>query len=65
MNKDTNAIIVLVLLLLVILALAPLAVIWSLNTLFGLSIGFTFINWLATVVLLIAVKPAGVKVKAN
>lgn len=29
----------------------PLAVIWALNSLFNLSIGYTFWNWLAVVVL--------------
>lgn len=29
----------------------PLLAIWALNTLFGLGIAYTFINWLAMVVL--------------
>ena len=39
--------------LLIVLAvtLGPLAVIWSLNTLFGLAIAYSFWTWLAVVVL--------------
>jgi hypothetical protein len=33
------------------LFLWPLAVIWALNTLFALGIGYTFWNWLAMMVL--------------
>jgi hypothetical protein len=29
----------------------PIAIIWALNTLFGLSIAYTFYTWLATLVL--------------
>jgi hypothetical protein len=29
----------------------PLLVIWSVNTLFGLSIAYSFTNWFATIVL--------------
>ena len=37
-----------ILLVMVLLAVfSPFAVIWSLNTLFGLTIGYTFKNWLA------------------
>ena len=31
--------------------LFPLAIIWAVNTLFGLGIEFTFWNWLAVVIL--------------
>lgn len=41
----------LVLIVLLIVLLAPLAVIWALNTLFSLGIAFTFWSWLAVVVL--------------
>lgn len=33
----------------ILIAFGPLATIWSLNTLFGLGIEFTFWTWLATV----------------
>jgi len=39
------------LLLLVLVFAAPLAVIWSLNTLFSLSIPYDFYTWLAVIVL--------------
>ena len=35
----------------VLLLLGPLAVIWALNTLFQLGLGFTFWNWLAVVIM--------------
>jgi len=50
---------IIVLLLLSIAAL-PLALIWSLNTLFGLAIVYSFKMWLAAFVLL-AVFPRSVK----
>lgn len=37
--------------------LAPLAVIWALNTIFALSIAITFKAWLAMVVLLAIMSP--------
>lgn len=33
------------------LVIGPLAVIWSMNTLFGLDIGYTFWTWLAALLL--------------
>lgn len=39
------------LLILLVVLLWPLATIWALNTLFGLTIGYTFWNWLATWIL--------------
>jgi cobalamin biosynthesis protein CobD/CbiB len=45
-----RAIVVGVLALTLILAW-PLAVIWALNTLFGLAIGYTISNWLAVMIL--------------
>jgi hypothetical protein len=45
-------------LFLVAIALGPVAVIWSLNTLFpALAIPFTFSTWLATAILLMFVIP--------
>ena len=35
-----------------LLVAIPLLAIWSLNTLFGLGIAYTFLNWLAAIVLI-------------
>lgn len=42
---------VIAILLLLVVILGPFAVIWSLNTLFGLAIAYTFWTWLAVIVL--------------
>ena len=34
----------------------PFAVIWAINTLFGMQIQFTFSTWLATLVLAVALR---------
>jgi hypothetical protein len=48
-----------------LIVVAPLAIIWSLNTLFPvLAIPYTFWTWLATVVLASTVTKSGVKVKS-
>jgi len=44
-------IVTLVLLLLLVLIFVPLAFIWSVNTLFGLTIPYTFETWVAVVML--------------
>lgn len=52
------------LLLVIVLILVvggPLVVIWSLNTLFGLLIPYTFWTWLATFFLLWAINPQAAK----
>ena len=46
---DLIKVILLVLLLAVIITFAPLATIWSLNLLFGLTIAYDFWTWLAMV----------------
>ncbi len=38
-------------LILLIIVFGPLLTIWSLNTLFGLGIGYTFKTWLASLLL--------------
>lgn len=43
----SNAIVLLLVLAVVLIIFAPLATIWSLNTLFGLGIAYTFWTWLA------------------
>lgn len=40
----------------VLAILWPLVIVWALNTLFNLSIAYTFWNWLAGLVLLTAIK---------
>jgi hypothetical protein len=44
---------VLILLVLAILVLLPFGLIWSINTLFSLSIAYTIKNWLAAILLII------------
>jgi hypothetical protein len=46
---DVTKVILLVALLIVIVIFAPLATIWSLNTLFGTAIAYDFWTWLAAV----------------
>ena len=43
-------------LIVALLVLGPLAVVWSLNTLFGLGIAYGFWEWLAVLVLLFVAK---------
>ena len=47
---------------LLMFVLAPLAVLWALNTLFALGLAYTFVNWLAVIVLLAAVSGRNVTV---
>jgi hypothetical protein len=54
--KNLSIVAVFVLILLAIIFF-PFAVIWALNTLFGLSIGYTFWTWLAVVVLSSIINP--------
>ena len=46
-------------------AIGPLAIIWALNTLFGLTIEYTFWTWLAVVLLTGAFGKLGVTYKKN
>lgn len=46
-----------------LLVLGPIAVIWAINTLFGLGVAVTFKTWLAVVVLLTALTPQTVRRK--
>lgn len=39
-----------------LIVLWPLVIVWALNTLFGMGIAYTFWNWLAALVLLLAIK---------
>jgi hypothetical protein len=54
--KNLSIVAVFVLILLAIIFF-PFAVIWALNTLFGLTIGYTFWTWLAVVVLSSIINP--------
>ena len=47
--SDLIKVILLFVLLIVVVIFAPLATIWSLNTLFGLTIAYDFWTWLAAV----------------
>lgn len=40
----------------ILIVLWPLVIVWALNTLFGLGIAYTFWNWLAALVLMLAIK---------
>lgn len=63
----TNAIFViaLVALALFLVAAVPLVVIWALNTLFALGIAYTFVNWLATFVLLGVINARAANISSN
>ena len=50
-----------ILLFIAIVIFAPLALIWALNTLFGLKIAYTLINWFAAFVLLGLVGKPGIR----
>jgi hypothetical protein len=57
-DGDWIAMLLIISLFLVVIALGPVLVIWSLNTLFPvLAIPFTFSTWLATTILLVFVIP--------
>jgi len=40
------------LLVIAIIAFGPLVLLWSLNTLFGMGLAYSFFNWLAALVLI-------------
>jgi hypothetical protein len=42
--------------MLILIVFWPLVIVWAMNTLFGLGIAYTFWNWLAALVLLLAIK---------
>ena len=43
----------------------PLAIIWAVNSLFGLGIAYTFLNWVAVLVLTAAFGKSDVKFPKN
>lgn len=53
MSKDTEFLtgIFAIILIIAIIIFWPIMVIWALNTLFGLKIGITFVNWFAVIVI--------------
>jgi hypothetical protein len=55
--SDFAKLIMIVAAVLLIVGLFPLAVIWALNTLFGLAIEYTVWTWLAAVVLSSVISP--------
>ena len=54
-----------VLVFLTLAVLWPLVIIWAVNTLFSLGIAYTFINWLAVLVLTISFGKANVSTKKD
>jgi hypothetical protein len=61
--KDIISLILIGLLVIALLLSWPLAVIWALNTLFGLTIPFTPWTWLSVLVLAATLNSSGVKSK--
>jgi hypothetical protein len=49
--KTTSMILGLLILVLVTIIFGPFAVIFALNSLFELTIGYTFVNWLSVVII--------------
>lgn len=60
--KSENTLVVMLIAALIAVLIAPLVLIWSLNTLFGLTIAYGFFEWLAGLFLLGFVKTS---VKVN
>ena len=56
MKNNTTIAMFLILVAIVAIIFGPLALIWSINTLFGLTIEYGFLQWLAAFVLAGAVK---------
>jgi len=61
-NLGAAGIIIIAVLLIIFM---PFAIIWAVNTLFGLGIAYTFWTWLATVVLTGTFGKANVTVKRD
>lgn len=49
---SNTMVLLLVLLAIAMVAFVPFVFLWSLNTLFGLGLAYSFINWLAALVLI-------------
>ena len=56
MSNNNTIAMVLVLVAIVTIIFGPLALIWAINTLFGLTIEYGFFQWLAALILAGAVK---------
>lgn len=63
MSKDLSVILFVIAIVAVIFVFLPLAGIWSLNTLFGLAIPYTFDTWCAAFVLSAILSGSGAKFK--
>jgi hypothetical protein len=57
----TSYIIGLIILIILLITIGPLAVIWALNTLFGLTIPFTIWTWLAVIILNLTISSTNIK----
>lgn len=53
---EASVVIPVVILIIAILIGIPFAVIWSINTLFGLAVGYEPANWLAAVLLMVTLR---------
>ena len=49
--KDIFTLAIVIAIVVALVAMMPLAIIWSLNTLFGFTIAFTVKNWCAALIL--------------
>jgi hypothetical protein len=52
---------IIALLIVALIILVPFAVIWALNTLFALSIAYTFWTWLSVIILTSAIQSNSIK----
>jgi hypothetical protein len=57
----TSYMIGLITLIILLITIGPLAVIWALNTLFGLTIPFTIWTWLAVIILNLTISSTNIK----
>lgn len=63
--KGENTLVVILIAALIAILVAPLLLIWSLNTLFGLTIAYGFFEWLAGLFLLGFIKQSSLKVNKS
>ena len=64
-DSDVVAGLLIGILIVALIVVFPVAIIWALNTLFGLGIPINFWTWLAVVVLLIAIGSVRVNAKTS
>ncbi len=65
MTKDLSVILFALAVVAAILVFMPLAAIWSLNTLFALTIPFAFATWLAAFVLSAVISGSGLTFRSK